>query len=412
MRLTVSVCNGSPVRPVLKQPVAVAVLCLVGAIALGPAGLAGCAPEGDRTPKDARSEEAPRAGVVLLTPEAAARSGIEARPVGRGEFRTFRDFPGTVQPNENELAEITTLVRGRVVAVFADFGKDVKAGELLANLYSTDLGAAQSAHLVATAKLQVAALAYERARDLLEGKAVSRAEFERRQGDMISARSEARETRHRLELMGMRDADIARLEREQTIRAVVPIAAPFDGRIIIRNVTRGEVVESTHKLFTVADLSDVWVMASVPEKDLRFIHRNQTVEVRTSAYPDEVFPGTITYLGDILDPATRAMRVRVTAPNRDGRLKPEMFATVRVYGQPEPDVLAVPTSAIQGDAGQPMVFVQLDSRRFEPRTVRLGEESGDLVKVIAGLREGERVVTKGAFALRSEVEKHKIEPVR
>ncbi len=393
---------------VRKHPSGKALLCLLGALA----AVTGCGPGSDREPREAAADKAPRAGVVQLTPEAVTTSGIVSRPVVRGEFRTFRDFPGTVQPNENELAEITTLVRGRVVAVFADFGKDVKAGELLANLYSTDLGAAQSAHLVATAKLQVAMLAYERARDLLEGKAVSRAEFERRQGEMISARSEARETRHRLELMGMRDADIARLEREQTIRAVVPIAAPFDGRIITRNVTRGEVVESTHKLFTVADLSDIWVMASVPERDLRFIRLHQSVEVRVSAYPDDLFAGTITYLGDILDPATRAMRVRVTVPNRDKRLKPEMFATVRVHAAPEPDVLAIPTSAVQGDAGRPLVFVQLDSARFEPRAVRLGEESGDVVKVLAGLREGERVVTKGAFALRSEVEKHKIEPVK
>jgi cobalt-zinc-cadmium efflux system membrane fusion protein len=203
-----------------------------------------------------------------------------------------------------------------------------------------------------------------------------------------------------------------RLDREQTIRSDVAIRAPFAGRIISRNITRGEVVDPNKKLFTVADLSEVWVVGSVSEKDVQFIHKNQMVEVVAAAYPHAIFRGKITYVGDVLDPATRTMRLRVSVPNPDKALKPEMFALVLVYAEPKPDVLTIPLAAVQNGDHDQVVFVQREEGRFEARTIRLGEESGDVVAVLDGLRDGEQVVTKGAFVLKSEAEKQKIEPAQ
>jgi cobalt-zinc-cadmium efflux system membrane fusion protein len=355
---------------------------------------------------------ASRHDVVRLTPESVAGAGIEVQPVSRGEFRLHRDFPGTVQPNENELAEITALVRGRVVDVFVDMGQDVKAGMPLAQLDSSELGLAQASHLKASARLHESELAFERAQDLFQHKAISQAEFQKREADVKSVRAEAREARSRLEVLGMRPDEIQRLDREQTIRSSVPIRAPFEGRVIMRNITRGEVLEISHKMFSIADLSDVWVMANIPEKDVRFVHPRQTVEVRATAYPHEVFHGTITYIGDVLDPATRTMKLRVVVPNPDRRLKPEMFAAVRLYTQTESGVLALPIAAVQRVQNQPVVFVRLDDRSFEARSVKLGDESGDVVKLLDGLREGEPIVTKGSFTLKSELVKHQLEPAR
>lgn len=370
----------------------------------------------EKAPEEAtgasRSTSPPQTTVLRLKPEAVAAAGIEVHPVVRGKFQLHREFPATVQPNENELAEVTTLIRGRVVEVYVDFGADVKKGTLLALLHSTDLGLAEASYLKAGARLHEAELAFERARDLLEHKAISLAEFQRREAEVKTARAEAREARSRLDLLGVPAQEIQRLDRELTIRPDVPLRTPFAGRVILRNITRGEVVETTQKLFTVADLSDVWVVGNVPEKDVRFVHRDQPVEVRVSAYPDEVFPGKITYIGDVLDPATRTMRLRVTVRNLDRRLKPEMFATVRMYSSRAPDVLTVPLAAIQRGPSGTIVFVRREPEEFEARTVKLGEESGEVVTVLDGLREGELVVVKGAFVLKSESEKHKIEPMR
>jgi len=359
-----------------------------------------------------RSTSPPQTTVLRLKPEAVAAAGIEVRPVVRGKFQLHREFPATVQPNENELAEVTALVRGRVVEVYVDFGADVKKGTPLALLHSTDLGLAEASYLKAGARLHEAELAFERARDLLEHKAISLAEFQKRQAEFKTARAEAREGRNRLDLLDVPAEEIQRLDRELTIRPDVPIRSPFAGRVILRNITRGEVVETSEKLFTVADLSDVWVMGNVPEKDVRFIHKDQTVEVVAAAYPQAVFPGRITYVSDVLDPATRTMRLRVTVENPERKLKPEMFATVRVYSDPSQDVLSVPLAAVQSGPKGKMVFVQREAETFEMRSVKLGEESGEDVPVLDGLRERELVVTKGAFVLKSEAEKHMIEPAR
>ncbi|HKW85680.1 MAG TPA: efflux RND transporter periplasmic adaptor subunit, partial [Nitrospiraceae bacterium] len=300
------------------------------------AGLVACGKNSEDPSIDKSQAAATPAGLLRLTPEEVSRVVMEVVPVARGQFRAYREFPATIQPNENELAEVTTLIRGRVVKVHIDVGQDVKKNMLLAMLHSADLGLAEGAYLKASAKLHEAELAYERAKDLHEHKAVSLAELQRREAEMKTARAEARETQNRLELLGVQAQEVERLEREHTIKADVPLRAPFDGRVIMRNITRGEVVETQHKLFTVADLSDVWAIGSVPEKDVQFIRKDQNVEVIAAAYPHGIFPGTITYISDVLDPATRTMRLRVTVPNPDRLLKPEMFALVRIYAVPKP----------------------------------------------------------------------------
>ena len=350
------------------------------------------------------------AGLLRLSKEELSRTSIEIIPVERGRFRLSREFPATIQPNENELAEVTTLIRGRVMKVHVDVGADVKRGDLLALLHSTDLGLAEGAYLKATARLYESDLSYRRAKDLYEHRAISLAEFQRREAEMRTARAETRETQNRLELLGVPAQEIERLDREHLIRADVSLRAPFDGRVIMRNITRGEVVETNQRVFTVADLSNVWVIASVPEKDVEHIQKDQTVEMVAAAYPHALFHGTITYIGDVLDPATRTLRVRITAPNPEKRLKPEMFALVRLYAAPNPQTLTVPLSAIQNGPAGKIVFVQLTPSEFEARTVRLGTEYGDIVAVIDGLEAGESVVTKGSFTLKSEMERHKIEP--
>lgn len=350
----------------------------------------------------------PSTSLVRLTAEELKGAGITVQPVTRGEFRTIRDFPGTVEPNEHALAEITTLVRGRVIDVYADLGREVKGGTLLALLYSSELGMAQSAYLKATAKLNVAERAFRRAELLLKEKVIGLAELQRREGEMLSLRAELREARDRLLILGLTDEDLRNLDRNHTIRSHVPVVAPFDGRVIARNLTKGEVVETTEKLFVVADLTDVWVTAVIPEKDIPYIRADQTgsgqsVEVHVAAYPGQAFQGRITYVGDVLDPATRTMRLRLELPNPERKLKPAMYATVRVYSEPEPNTLLIPEAAVQRDRDRQFVFVEREPSVFEARDVKLGHSNGREITVKDGLLEGESIVTSGAFVLKSEL---------
>jgi len=366
------------------------------------------APAEESRPKHSAGE----VGLVRLPPDEITRSGVTVEPVKRTAFRTYRTFPGVIRPNENALANITTLVRGRVAEVHADLGQMVKANQLLAVLHSGDLGLAQSAYLKARARRHVAEQAYQRAQFLFQEKVIGQAEEQRREGEMISIRAEAQEALEGLRLLGMDDKQIRSLERTQTIRSQVPIVAPFAGRVIARDLTKGELVETTHKLFVVADLSTVWVVANVSEKDVSYVQRatavpNQPVEVHVTAYPDEVFQGAVAYVGDVLDTATRTMQVRLVLDNSNGHLKPEMFATIRVSSEPASGVLVVPEEAVQNDQSSSFVFVQQEPGVFEARTIRLGDKNGTFAEVLEGLREGEAVVKEGAFTLKSELLKPK-----
>lgn len=377
---------------------------LFGVMALG----SGC----DGTPSDVVASKSPVAvsapGVITMSAEESARVGVVVQPVARSDFRTYRDFPAIVQPNQRNMAEITALVRGRVIEVYADLGQEVKANAPLAILYSSELGLAQSAYLKAKAKLHVAEQAFNRAQFLLQEQVIGEAELQRRQAELLSSQAEANESHDRLKLLGMNDEEFRRLESSRKIRSVVPIVAPFGGRIIGRKLTRGEVVETTDNLFVIADLSEVWVQANIPEKDIPFAHSihasgGTQVEVRINAYPKEVFNGTITYVGDVLDPVTRTMQLRIELPNQDGRLKPEMFATIRLFSEAQPDRLAVPEAALQRDQGRTFVFVQRSLNEYELREVHVGESNGTVTAILGGLNEGEPVVTHGAFVLKSEL---------
>jgi cobalt-zinc-cadmium efflux system membrane fusion protein len=369
---------------------------------------AGC----DGTPSDVVGSKAPAAlstpGRITLSAEESSRVGVEVQPVVRSDFRTHRDFPAIVQPNQRNMAEITTLVRGRVIEVYADLGQEVKANAPLAILYSSELGLAQSAYLKAKAKLHVAEQAFNRAQFLLQEQVIGEAELQRRQAELLSAQAEGNESHDRLKLLGMNEEEFNRLDRSRKIRSVVPIVAPFGGRIIGRKLTRGEVVETTENLFVIADLSEVWVQANIPEKDIPFVHSvhasgGTQVDVRINAYPKEVFKGMITYVGDVLDPITRTMQLRIELPNQDGRLKPEMFSTIRLFSESQPDRLAVPEAALQRDQGRTFVFVQRGANEYEMREVHIGESNGTLTSILSGLNEGEPVVTHGAFILKSEL---------
>ena len=181
--------------------------------------------------------------------------------------------------------------------------------------------------------------------------------------------------------------------------------------MIARNLTTGEIVETAKILFVVADLSEVWVVAEIPEKDIPFIYHGhakpQLVEVRVLAYAKEVFQGSITYVGDVLDHVTRTMRLRIELSNSHRLLKPQMYAAIRVYSEPEPDVLMIGERAVQRVRNRTFVFVQRQAGLFEARDVRLGDSNGRQIQVLEGLREGEQVVEEGAFVLKSELlEKH------
>jgi cobalt-zinc-cadmium efflux system membrane fusion protein len=253
--------------------------------------------------------------------------------------------------------------------------------------------------------LVVAEKAYRRAKALIDGGAIGAGEYQRRDADYENARADLHESEEKLHLLGMTEGEIERLAAKTLPHAEVAqvsLRAPFTGEVIERSATIGEVIDPNKMLFTVADLSTVWVRADFPEQEAGKLKSGLAIQVRVSAYPDQVFQGAVTYVGAVIDPTTRTITARADVANPDRRLRPEMFADVTLMTD-EQSVLTVPRGAVQQVGNKLVTFVARDERRFEAREVRIGEAANDYVQVKAGLVEGDEVVTQGSYALKSEL---------
>lgn len=385
--------------------------------------------EGREARAEARQETAPT-GVVKLEPAAIRNVGLTVVPVQARTVRQDVRATGSIGPNESRLSHIRPIARGRVEKVYVRLGDRVRARQLLLEYDNIELGELIGGYLSseaglekAKAEAEVARRSLERARSLVELGAVARAEFERRDAEhqnalasINSQRAEIAKVEEKLHRFGLTDADIRKLSPEVGAQNQSSyhreashnvLTAPFNGVIVKYNVAEGEVVGPENELFTLADLSTVWVLADVYEKDIASIRPGQEARIITDAYPGEVFRGRITYVSDMLDPKTRTAKVRCEVPNPDGRLKLDMFVTVELPTPVGRQALMVPSAAIQQIDDQPVVFVKTGEAQFERRKVQVGASSGGWVEV-TGVRQGEPVVTEGSFHIKSALLRERI----
>jgi len=369
--------------------------------------LAACQSREDESVKPPVAVATPsdRPGMIELEEGSPTLGRIQTERV---QFRpmqlSLKAQSGRILSNENRLAHLSARVSGRILAVYVNLGDRVKAGERLLLLDSPALGEAQLDYRKTRTAVRVTEKALERARSLLDRGAIGAGEYQRREADSENARADLHEAEEKLHLLGMTEQEIERLASEQLPHAKVAqvfLRAPFSGEIVERNATVGEVVDPNTMLVAVADLSTVWVRADFPEQQAGRLQTGLGVEVRVTAYPDTIFRGVVTYVGAMVDPATRTIMARSDIPNQDRRLRPEMFADVTLL-TPNRSVLTVPRMALQQIGSRTVVFVVQDPRRFEPREVTIGESSKEYIEVSGGVEDGDEVVTQGSYALKSE----------
>ena len=387
--------------PFTRFAVGLAIAVAVAAVSVS------CQPTQDEAQKQTTqgTPSPTQAGMIELPEGSPMLAQIHTEQVEHHPMRvSLKAQGGKILPNENRLAHLGPRVPGRIVAVYANLGDRVKTGDRLLLLDSPAFGEAQLAYRKRRTAMRVAEKAFERAKALSAEGAIGISEYQRREAEHENARAELYEAEEKLHLLGMAEREIERLSTEQLPHAEVAqvfLRAPFSGEIIERNATVGEVVDPSKTLFTVADLSTVWVRADFPEQQIGKLKTGLAVEVRVSAYPETVFQGAITYIGAVIDSATRTVTARSAIPNQDRRLRPEMFAEVTVRTE-EQSVLAVPRAALQQVGSRTMVFVTRGPRRFEFLDVTIGETSNEYVEIKSGLMEKDEVVTEGSYALKSE----------
>ncbi len=360
---------------------------------------------GDSHAEEAGHHEDERPGLIVLSPEAIEHAGIKTETVSLRPVNVEYSFTGKVSVNETKLAHVGPRIPGRAVEVFANAGDYVKKGQWLAIIDSPELGEAQSQYLKAKTAFEIAEKSFERAKIVLEGKVISTGEFQRREGEYLTAKTELKAADDKLHLIGMSEKEISAIGKEHVINSKVAIYSPISGAVIERHLTLGEVVEPIKPLFTVADLSNLWVIADVTEADIPKVKKGQTAFVTVSPYPEKIFKGKVSYISEVIDPETRGVKVRVEVLNGKGVLKPEMFATIKISTMEKENVLAIPVSAIQREGENTIVFVSSGNNAFEKRMVAIGPEMDGFHQVISGLKGGESVVTAGAFTLKSETMK-------
>lgn len=339
--------------------------------------------------------------LITLKPESVKKMDIKIETVSLKSLKAEYAFSGQVDVNETRIAHVGPRIPGRAVDVYANLGNYVKKGDRLAVLDSPELGDIQSNYLKTTSNLNVAERSYERARMLLDGKVISAGEFQKREAEYHSAKADAKATEDRLHLVGMTDAEISSIGKAHTIDSRVAIYAPLSGTVIEKHLAIGEVVESIKSLFVIADISNLWVIADIPEKDIPKIKKGQEAAITVSAYPERIYRGKISYISDLINQEARTVKVRAEVENKDGTLKPGMFATMKISAG-DKAVIALPESAIQRNGEKSIVFIAKGDNQFEERDVDVGASFNGFHEIISGIKEGEKIVVKGTFTLKSE----------
>lgn len=338
--------------------------------------------------------------VVVLDTAALAVAGIRVGPAESVQTSGLA-VTGAITYDANRVTHVGPRTAGRIAQLRADVGQRVGSGQVLATLESPDVGQLRADENEAAALLRIAQENYARERRLENLGISSRKEVLEFEAELRRAQASLQSTRERLRALGASGGTGGRFT----------VTAPFAGTVVARDASLGEMAESADTLFTVANLSRVWIELDIFERDLGRVNVGQPASVTVAAYPGRTFPGRIVYLGDIVDPEKRTVRARVEVPNDDAALKPGMFANARIQvGGTGPAGVAVPQDALQELEGRQVVFVPgTRPGEFRAVPVQVGETlEGNRVLVRSGLKAGDRVVLAGAFSLRSELAKGEI----
>jgi len=345
--------------------------------------------------------------VVTLTPEMADRAGIRTAPATAGSAATQLRLPGVVQPNAYREVAVTSLVSGRVTQVHAELGARVNAQDPLATVYSPELAEAQTAFIAARAEQLVHQQRQTRTQRLTAIGAASREELEMHEADRARVDADVEVARTKLALLGIPEERTQRLTGPQDVVTTMPVRAPFAGVVTRRTVNIGQNIDPATPLFTIVDLSTVWVIADLFERDFARVRVGSPATVTSAAYPGLALRGRVSYIDPQVQQETRTAKLRVEVPNGGGQLRLGMYVDVEVGEAAERVGVFVPRTAIQVVGTDSVVYVADEAQRgrFVERKVEVGDASGDRMLVVAGLQPGDAVVTEGVFFVRAERER-------
>jgi cobalt-zinc-cadmium efflux system membrane fusion protein len=390
-----------------QRVVALALLTLAGLAVYGFVHISGA--------KSGHSEVSSqsRKGLQRYTPSPAEWASLTIQPVSERGFRAEHVTEGKIAIDEDRSTPVFSPYAGRVTRLLARPGDSVVKGQPLFVIEAADNVQAQNDFITAMtgmnkarSALDLAKLQDTRARDLFEGKAVPLKDYQQSQATLIQAQNDMRSSqtameaaRNKLRIFGLTDEDIATFQEKGRINPETTIFAPLGGTVVQRKIGPGQYVNSgaSDPVYVIGDLSTVWMTAFVRETDAANVSVGQEVTFNVLAMPGRPLSARINYVATAIDPATRRLLVRATIDNKDGKLKPEMFANVTIYSASDHPAVGVPRQALIYEGDQVRIWVAHEDKTIELRQIKPGLANGDLVEVIGNLKPGEQIVTKGSL---------------
>ena len=346
--------------------------------------------------------------VRLASAQSATKGGLETGKAESDESERGAAFLSRVTYNQNKFAHITSLVPGVTQKVHADFGSQVKKGQVLVEIASPDIARAKSAYLGAQSDLSLKELSYQREKGLSEKNVSSRQEYELAEAEYRKAKNEAAAARQQLANYGVSETDLAELIKTHATSSDFALRAPFAGTIIDRKAVTGEAVNSESPLFALADLSTMWLELSVPSDAGAGLQVGDLAAAVFDAFPGVQFPGKLIWISPGIDEATRTLKARALVRNPKGVLRDGMFGKVRIPTFAAGKRLGLTSEAVQHIEGSDYVFVKLEADLYEIRKVWVEEGSEGKVSVLAGLDPEDQVVLEGSFAMKTEFLKSRL----
>jgi cobalt-zinc-cadmium efflux system membrane fusion protein len=355
-----------------------------------------------------QSEKNANSEIVKLNGKQIKEIGLTAETAVYKPFTGYLKVPATVLTNQDNEALVGSLVQGRVKKVFVKVGDYVKAGQVLMYVEGLEIGEIKASYLTAKSNLELKKANFERQKVLFGQKAGAQKTMLEAKSEYEKAQAEFNAADKKIHSIGLSDSDVidaAGLRAEEHTAGTLRIKAPISGIITERNVVIGQLIESSTNAFRIINTGSVWIDGQVTEKDINKIAPNSTVTFTSSSVPDIEAKGKINYVGQVIDEKSRTMTIRAEFANNNNRLKPQMFGELLVPAAHNYKAILIPSEAIVKFDSKDYVFVRKDAGTFQRRSVKTGSVQKELVEIKEGLTEGEQVVIKGSFYLKSEMMK-------
>ncbi len=360
--------------------------------------------------KDQGEKEEHEDHAVTLSAEKQKTAGIEVRTLSPEDVSASMSATAVIELNADRVSKVSSRAVGKIDKLITVQGQRVKAGQALAYLDSVELDQIWTDYRKAQGKVDLARKNLQREETLFQKKISPEKDVLRARQELGEAEADINLARERFRILGV-DVSHFAATKSNGNHPFIPITSPVGGVVIEKSVTQGEFVNSEKVLFMVADLSTLWVVIDVYEKDMSRLRVGTGVKVSVTAFPDKTFKGKISYIADVVDEKTRTEKARVTIDNAGGLLKPGMFATVLIEGKTDgaERLITIPGEAVVMDGAERYVFVQVSPDQFKRRDVQTGRTFGKNLEVTAGIKQGDTVAVKGAFILKSELKKSELE---